>query len=151
MKSDPHTEKERVVIDTHEVFGVRATGYETQAKIYMPNFVGKSGKIYVGSMQGHPNEQEKRDGVEYPGGYVMTYDPRTGATESLGMPYKGEGVIDVMADEERGLIYVVTIMQQHWMLYDVKSKEYRELGPTLAMFGKTLLDAAGRGLALTED
>jgi len=151
VEFDPGTETQKIVIDTHKVCGLTDTGYAAQAKIHTRNFVGDSGKIYVGSMQGYPTEQDKRDDVKYPGGYLMTYDPRTGEAECLGMPYKGEGIIDVAADEARGLIYVVTVQQGLWMLYDVKSKEYRELGPKLANLATTLFDASGRAVAITRD
>ena len=36
---------------------------------------------------------------------------------------EGEGVIDVTADEARGLIYVITCEQQHWMLYDTRTRK----------------------------
>ena len=31
-------------------------------------------------------------------------------------------MIDVTADEARGLIYVITCEHQHWMLYDTKTE-----------------------------
>ena len=64
---------------------------------------------------------------------------------------EGQGVIDVTADEKRGLIYVVTCEEQHWMLYDMKTKRYRELGPILRDQPNTLIDAQGRGTAITAD
>ena len=36
---------------------------------------------------------------------------------------EGEGVIDVVADEARGLIYAITCEHQHWMLLDTKHPE----------------------------
>ena len=84
--------------------------------------------------------------------YVMVYDPATGKAENLGMPMpldakriaagkkEGEGVIDVTADEARGLIYVITCEEQHWMLYDGNTKKYRELGPILRDQPNTLID-----------
>ena len=54
----------------------------------------------------------------------MVYDPETNRAENLGLPYMGEGVIDVSADEVRGIIYVVTCEDPCWMRYDVKMKKY---------------------------
>ena len=118
-------------------------------KIHTRNFVGKSGKVYVGSKQGY--RADESDKSEYPGGYVMTYDPRTGATENLGMPFAGQGVADVVADEARDLLYVVTCEDQHWMLRDPGRKDYRELGPMLTPYAMTLIASDGCGYALTED
>ena len=146
VEFDPETEKQRVVIDTNDVCGLEATGYAAQAKIHTRNYVGTSGKIYVGSKQGYRSEG---DTSEYPGGYVMTYDPETDSAECLGMPYPGQGVIDVVADEKRGLLYVVTCEEQHWMVGDIKGESYRELGPILAPYATTLVDRKGRANAIT--
>jgi hypothetical protein len=169
VEFDPATEKMRIVLDTHKLVGQKETGYAAQAKLHTRNFVGPSGKIYVGSKQGYPSQAEKaaqKRGEKIPvyrGGYVMVYDPATDRAENLGMPMplddkllaagrtEGEGVIDVTADEERGLIYVITCEHQHWMLYDTKTRKYRELGPILRDQPNTIIDARGRGTAITAD
>jgi hypothetical protein len=148
VEFDPRTAKQRIVLDTNKTCGLSATGYAAQSKIHTRNFVAPSGKVYVGSKQGY---RPKDDTSEYPGGYVMVYDPRTGQSSNLGMPYKGEGVIDVAADERRGLLYVVTCETQHWMLSDLKGTKYRELGPLLTPYASTLVPADGRACALTAD
>jgi hypothetical protein len=86
----------------------------------------------------------------------MTYDPKTGATENLGMPYPKKGVIDVVADEKRGLLYIVTTANEtnkdrHWMLYDMKAKMYRELGPLMTAYATTLMDGKGNAHSITRD
>lgn len=171
VEFDPATEKMRIVLDVHKLVGLplTATGYAAQSKLHTRNFVGPSGKIYVGSKQGYPtaaeNEALKRGEKipTYQGGYVMTYDPATDVAENLGRPLplddkqiaagktEGQGVIDVTADEERGLIYVVTCEEQRWMLYDMQAKTFRELGPILRDQPNTLIDAQGRGTAITAD
>ena len=171
VEFDPKTEQMRVVLDVHKLVGLplTPTGYAAQAKLHTRNFVGPSGKIYVGSKQGYPSPAEKEALARgekiptYHGGYVMVYDPATSATENLGMPMpldelliaagkkEGQGVIDVTADESRGLIYVITCEEQHWMLYDRKTRKYRELGPILRDQPNTLIDAQGRGTAITAD
>ncbi len=169
VEFDPATEKMRIVLDTHKLVGQKTTGYAAQAKLHTRNFVGPSGKIYVGSKQGYLSVAERaaqKRGEKIPvyrGGYVMVYNPATDTSENLGMPMpldekrmaagktEGEGVIDVTADEERGLIYVITCEEQHWMLYNVKTKTYRELGPILRDQPNTLIDAQGRGRAITAD
>lgn len=171
VEFDPKTEAMRVVLDTHKLVGLplTPTGYAAQSKLHTRNHVGASGKIYVGSKQGYPNALEKkeleegRSIPEYLGGYVMTYDPQTGVSENLGMPMpltdqqraigkkEGEGVIDVTADESRGLVYVITCEEQHWVLYNMKEKTYRDLGVVLRDQPNTLIDAQGRGTAITAD
>lgn len=148
VEFDPATEQQQTVIDVHDLCGLTDEGYAAQAKIHTRNDVGQSGKIYVGSKQGY---REEGDESEYPGGYVMTYDPASEQGENLGMPYPAEGVIDTVADESRGLIYVVTCEEQHWMLYETATPAYTELGPLLTPYATTLIDGWGRANALTED
>ena len=66
------------------------------------------------------------------------------------MPFPGQGVIDIVADEVRGLGYVVSCEDQHWMLLDLKTKKSRELGPMLTPYASTLLDPQGRAHAVTK-
>jgi hypothetical protein len=169
VEFDPATEKMRIVLDTHKLVGLplTPTGYAAQSKIHTRNFVGPSGKIYVGSKQGYPTAREKATGqiATYRGGYVMTYDPAADKAVNLGMPMpledkrqpkgakEGEGVIDVVADESRGLIYVITCEHQHWMLLDTRHPEkgYRDLGPILRDQPNTLINKEGRATAITQD
>src|SRR5262245_59051215 len=171
VEFDPATEKMRIVLDTHKLVGLplEPTGYAAQSKLHTRNFVGPSGKIYVGSKQGYPTAAEHealKRGESIPvyrGGCVSVHDPATGTAENLGMPMplddsqiaqgkkEGQGVIDVTADESRGLIYVITCEEQHWMLYDAKKKTFRELGPILRDQPNTIIDANGRGTAITAD
>lgn len=171
VEFDPAAEQMRIVLDTHKLLGLplEPTGYAAQAKIHTRNSVGPSGRIYLGSKQGYPTPVERealKRGEKiavYKGGYVMSYDPATDTAKSLGMPMpltdqliaagrtEGQGVIDVAADEARGLVYVITCEEQRWLRYDVETREYRELGPILNGQPNTLIDAQGRATALTVD
>lgn len=148
VEFDPRTGKQRIVVDTHKTCGLDATGYAAQAKIHTRNFVGPSGKVYVGSKQGYA---VKGDTQTYPGGYVMTYDPRADRAENLGMPMAGQGINDVVADEVRAKLYVVTCEEQHWMLGTLAGKPWRELGPLLTPYAMTLVDSRGVASAITKD
>src|SRR5207247_268148 len=59
VEFDPNTERMRIVLDTHKLVGQKATGYAAQAKLHTRNFVGPSGKIYVGSKQGYLSQAER--------------------------------------------------------------------------------------------
>lgn len=148
VEFDPRTGRQRVVLDTNKTCGLTATGYAAQSKLHTRNFVGPSDKVYVGSKQGYP---VKGDESKYPGGYVMTYDPESGRAENLGMPFPGQGVIDVTADEGRGLLYVVTCEDQHWMLGRPAGAPWRELGPMLTPYAMTLVDSRGVASVVTKD
>ena len=149
VEFDPRTEKQRIVLDTHKVCAITATGYTAQAKIHTRNFVAPSGKIYVGSKQGY--RRGTNDTAEYPGGYVMVYDPKEDKAYNLGMPYKGLGVIDVVADEMRKLLYVVTCEDEYWMVGKIEGGHYHKVGPMLIDYATTLVDSNGNAHAITED
>ena len=102
VETDPKTDKPRIVIDTNNVCEIDPNGWNVaQSKIQTRNFVGPSGKIYLGSMgiprglaqrlgrtERHRLQDDKKieDQSTYPGGYVMTYDPKIGKYENLSMP-----------------------------------------------------------------
>lgn len=149
VEFDPVHFAQRIVIDAQKVCGLTNTGYAAQAKLHTRNYVGASGKIYVGSKQGY--RQGTNDLSEYGGGFVITYDPRTGRGENLGMPYPKQGVIDIVADESRSLLYAVTCEDQHWMLGSTTNTAWKELGPMLTGYATTLVDAHGKAHALTKN
>src|SRR6476661_4862399 len=154
VEFDPKTGKQRIVVDVNKVCGLATPEkptYASQSKIHTRNFVAPSGRIYVGSKQGY--RRGKDDTADYLGGFVMVYDPATGNAENLGMPFKGEGVNDVTADEKAGLVYVVTCEDHHWMILDLKTKKYREPDAKMRLtpYAQTLLDHKGRAVIVTRD
>jgi sugar lactone lactonase YvrE len=138
----------RMVVDVHRVIGMILRGFAAQAKIHTRNNVGASGKIYFGSKQGYPEKGENRS--DYPGGYVLVYDPKTDKTENYGIPIKHQGVISVMPDESRGVAYISTcddgrpIESSHFMILDLKKKTYRDLGDCQHSYAFIVLDHKGR-------
>ncbi|MEO6908647.1 MAG: hypothetical protein ABI210_12235 [Abditibacteriaceae bacterium] len=161
VEFDPQNETQRIVVDTNKVNGLTATGYAVQAKIHTRNFVAPSGKIYVGSQEGY--RTIPGDVSIFPGGYVMRFDPATGKTESLGQPFPqngntpGKGVIDVVADEARDILYVVTTKdlenkgKSYWFIGDIKTKTYRPMNLEVTNYATTLMDAQGRANVITAD
>ena len=147
VEFDPTWGRQRIVVDAHKACGLKAKGYAAQAKFHTRNYVGRSGKIYVGTKQGYA---EKGDKSKYPGGYLITFDPRSGVVENLGIPFPEQGIIDVVADEARKVVYVVTCEKQHWMRYDMATRKYRELGPLLTSYATTLVDKSGGASVLTD-
>ncbi len=139
----------QMVVDVHRVIMSMLRGFGAQAKIHTRNNVGQlSGKIYFGSKQGYPEKGEKL--TDYPGGYVLAYDPKTGQTENFGLPQKHFGIISVTPDEERGLCYISTcddgrpIEKSHFMVLDLKTKKYRDLGDCGIHYAFIVVDNQGR-------
>jgi len=148
VEFDPSSGTQRIVIDTNKLCGTTGAGDAAQSKIHTKLYVAPSGMIYCGSMPGH--HLGPGNGSGYPGGFVMRYDPKTEKAECLGMPMKDDGVIDVIADEGRGLLYVCTIGENHWLVGSIKDKTYRDLGVKVASFAATLVDKQGRAHTLTD-
>jgi hypothetical protein len=151
VEFDPKTEKMKMVMDVHQVIGSTATGFAAQAKLHTRNNVGTvTGKIYVGSKQGYPEKGESRDA--YPGGYVLIHDPKTGKNEHFGIAKAKHGIISVMPDEENDLAYVSTcsddrpIDHTHFMVLDLKTKQYTDLGDMEHSYAFVVLDDRHRAL-----
>lgn len=148
LEFDPATGKTTMVMDVHKIVGSTATGFAAQAKIHTRNNVGASGKIYVGTKQGYPENGESRD--LYPGGYVLTYDPATGKSEHFGIAKPKHGIISVTPDESRHRVYLSTcsddrpIDHTHFMVLDTKTKRYRDLGDLEVTYAFIVLDHKGR-------
>ncbi|MBI2806409.1 MAG: SMP-30/gluconolactonase/LRE family protein [Planctomycetes bacterium] len=149
VEFNPLNNAMQMVVDVHRVIMSMLRGFAAQAKIHTRNNVGQlTGKIYIGSKQGYPEKGEKLS--DYPGGYVLAYDPKTGKTENFGMPQKHFGVISVTPDEERGLCYISTcddgrpIEKSHFMVLDLKTKKYRDLGDTGHSYAFIVVDNQGR-------
>lgn len=152
VEFNPRTETQRVVIDVMSLCGLTGTDFVAQAKIHTRNSVGPSGRIYVGSKQGI---QGANNWQVYPGGYLMSYDPVSGTATNYGMPMAHEGIIDVVADESRNLIYIVTCVDdsahaiQRWMTYNMQTHVFAEIGPLGFSYATTLVDIQGRANLLT--
>jgi len=106
VEFDPVAEKMKVVTDAHKAIGKDLRGFGAQAKIHTRNNVGASGKIYFGTKQGYPDKTEKRE--DYPGGYPMVYDPKSGETKVYPIPVPHEGINGITPDESRGVAYIST-------------------------------------------
>ncbi len=144
IEFDPKAEKSAMILDVMKSIGSDAKGFAAQAKLHTRNNVGASGKIYVGSKQGYPEKDETRD--LYKGGYTITYDPNNSKSEHFGIAKEGHGIISVMPDEEMGLAYISTcsdsrpIDHTHFMVLDLKTKKYTDLGDCEHAYAFIVLD-----------
>jgi hypothetical protein len=150
VEFDPNAEKMRVVVDAMEEIGSDATGFAAQAKIHTRNNVGRSGKIYFATKQGYPGKGEDRD--DYPGGYPMVYDPKTGTTRVYDIPVPHQGIISIIPDESRGIAYVSTCSDERpldgtrFLVLDLETGDYTDLGDMHHMYAFIRFDQRGRAL-----
>lgn len=148
LEYDPVKNNTKMVMDVMKVIDSQVTGFAAQSKLHTRNNVGMSGKIYVGSKQGYPEKGESRD--SYLGGYVLTFDPKTGKNEHFGIAKAKHGIISVIPDESRGVAYVSTcsddrpLEHSHFMILDLKTKKYTDLGDMEHLYAFIVLDHQGR-------
>jgi len=151
VEFDPKTGTFKIVVDCHKAIGRDLKGFGSQAKIHTRNNVGRlTGKIYFGTKQGYPVKGEKWQ--DYPGGYPMVYDPRTGETKVYDIPVKHQGINSIMPDESRGVAYISTCSDGRpgpgensiFLVLDLKTGKYRELIDTRHIYGFIVLDHRGR-------
>ena len=148
LEYDPKTDRTKMAVDAQKIIGTNAKGFAAQAKFHTRNNVGASGKIYVGTKQGYPENGESRD--LYPGGYAMSYDPATGKAEHFGIAWPKHGIISIAPDESRGVAYISTcsddrpIDHTHFMVLDLKKKTYTDLGDMEHPYAFIVVDYKGR-------
>jgi sugar lactone lactonase YvrE len=148
VEFDPATKQMRVVMDAHKEIGTTATGFAAQAKLHTRNNVGESGRIYVATKQGYPQEGEQR--TDYPGGYPLVYDPATGTTRVYPIPVPHQGIISITPDESRNVAYISTcsderpVESSHFMVLDLDKGTYRDLLDCRHMYAFIVLDAKRR-------
>lgn len=146
VEFDPAAKKMNIVVDAHKAIGKDLKGFGSQSKIHTRNNTGKSGLIYFGTKQGYPNKDEKRE--DYPGGYPMTYDPKTGKTKVYAIPVPHEGINSITPDEEMGVAYISTCAdgrpgpgeRSHFLVLDLKTEKYKNLIDTKHIYGFICID-----------
>lgn len=132
---DPQTRKIRVVGDLTEVCGEAGKKSVVQGKSHV-NFVEAKGKLYFST---HAGYYSIIDGMEkmglppegwtaYPGGHLLSYDLATEKFEDFGIPVKGEGVLAMSMDTQRGRIYGISWPKGHFFRYDLATKETKDFG-----------------------
>lgn len=150
VEFDPKNKAMKAVVDCHKAIGKDLKGFGSQAKIHTRNNVGASGKIYFGTKQGYPNATEKRE--DYPGGYPMVYDPKTGETKVYPIPVPHHGINSITPDESRGVAYLSTCSDHRpgpgenaiFLILDLKTGNYRQLMDTEHFYGFIVVDYLGR-------
>jgi hypothetical protein len=150
VEFDPKTKQMKAVVDCHKAIGKDLRGFGAQSKIHTRNNVGASGKIYFGTKQGYPDKTEKRE--DYPGGYPMVYDPKTGETKVYPIPVPHQGINSITPDEARGVAYISTCADHRpgpgenavFLILDLATGKYRELMDTEHFYGFIVVDYLGR-------
>lgn len=133
---DPATDKIEHVGDVTEACGEKGAKTIVQGKSHVP-FVERAGKLYFAT---HVGWYSIIDGMEkigippqgwkpYPGGHFLAYDMATKKFEDLGVAPRGEGILTMTMDTQRGRLYGLTWPGGNFLRYDLAKKELKDLGP----------------------
>lgn len=133
---DPKTDKIEHVGDVTEACGEKGSKTVVQGKSHV-TFVERAGKLYFAT---HVGWYSIIDGMEkigippegwkpYPGGHFLAYDLATKKFEDLGKAPRGEGILTMTMDTQRGRLYGLTWPAGHFLRYDLAKKELKDLGP----------------------
>jgi hypothetical protein len=133
---DPATDKIEHVGDITEACGEKGGKTIVQGKSHV-TFVEREGKLYFAT---HVGWYSIIDGMEkigippqgwkpYPGGHFLAYDMTTKKFEDLATAPRGEGILTMTMDVQRGRIYGLTWPGGSFLRYDLAKKELKDLGP----------------------
>ena len=134
---DPRKDEIDFLADLTELCGESMAKAIPQGKSHV-DFYEYNSKLYFST---HIGFYEMIDGIErlpeqppqgyflYPGGHILSYDLHSGKFEDLAKVGKGEGIITMTMDKERGHIYGLTWPSGNFIHYDVNKKELSNLGP----------------------
>ena len=137
---DPATDKIEHLGDLTEASGEKGLKSIPQGKSHV-NFVESDGKLYFST---HVDWYSVQSGLElmappppgykpYPGGHFLAYDMASGKFENLAKAPKGQGIISMNMDTQRGRLYGLTWPSGYFLRYDLKSGELKNLGPLYRM------------------
>ena len=80
---------------------------------------GNDHKIYFATYWGAELKDAARN--DFKGAALISYDPRTGTAEYLGLPCKGEVFRAAALDSERMLLYLIALPSRSLLCYDIAS------------------------------
>ncbi len=133
---DPKTDKIEHIGDVTEACGEKGAKTVVQGKSHV-TFQERDGKLYFAT---HVGWYSIIDGMEkigippegwkpYPGGHFLAYDMKSKKFEDLGKAPRGEGILTMTMDTQRGRLYGLTWPAGHFLRYDLAKKELKDLGP----------------------
>lgn len=139
---EPATEKIRHLGDLTDACGEKDKKTIVQGKSHV-SFVECKGKLYFAT---HTGFYAIIDGMEkmgpppagssykpYPGGHLLAYDMASGKFESLAIEPRGEGILTMNMDVQRGRLYALTWPTGFFLYHDLGTGITRDLGPTSRM------------------
>jgi len=125
---DPASEAMTMIAELDAPLGEDAKKEISQGKVHVP-FFEHEGKLYFAThtsfYQGGLPGYDAGDKPLYTGGRFMSYDMRTGAFESLAQIIPNDGIITMIMDREKEVLYGLSWPSALLVSYDLESKELR--------------------------
>jgi len=138
LRYHPETEELEYMIDCGPALGEPPdNGHATQSKIHYCLLPGEDGKLYCATHASGPPWGDPvwspwicwDDPVKlFPGSYIFIYDPQTNEIENLGIGPRKEGSRAMAFDEKRQKLYGITWPRNHFYVFDLRKREYRDIG-----------------------
>jgi hypothetical protein len=103
--------------------------FQWQGKVHSKIIADSDGAIFFSTDGGDMRQLDFMNGPHgYAGGYFMKWDPATENLTNLGMGLQFESLKDMDIDPGTGILYAVTFPQAHFIVYDTKTNNLRDLG-----------------------
>lgn len=148
VRFNPRTKQWEDIIDAHKVTREQGKGLDSQSKFHAKILIDTDGTVWAATKQGNENFLERPEFGEnstgYPGGHLFSFNPRTKTVIDHGILRKQEGIMGGSIDKKRGRIYYWSDPKQHFLIYDIKTGQLRDLGPTGGYPRYTVIDSKGR-------
>ena len=133
---DPASDKIEHLGDLTEACGEKGLKTIAQGKSHV-NFIEHNNKLYFATHLGYYTiiDGMEKIGVPppgykpYPGGHFLFYDMTTKKFQDLVKEPRGEGILTMNMDTQRGRIYGITWPTGYFIRYDLNTEELRDLGP----------------------
>jgi hypothetical protein len=103
--------------------------FQWQGKVHSKIIADADGSVYFSTDGGDMRMLDFMNGPHgYAGGYFMKWDPAEKRLTNLGMGLQYESLKDIDIDPGTGILYAVTFPQVHFIVYDAKANNLRDLG-----------------------
>jgi hypothetical protein len=103
--------------------------FQWQGKVHTQIVEGPLGEMYFATDGGESREEYLMEHPHgYGGGFFMKWDPAQNRLTNLGTALQYESIKDLAVDRETGRIAAVSYPQVHFLTYDPKTNQLRDLG-----------------------
>jgi hypothetical protein len=103
--------------------------YQWQGKVHSQIVEGPEGAMYFTTDGGESREEYLMEHPHgYGGGFFMKWDPASERLTNLGVGLQYESIKDLAVDQATGQICAVSYPQVHFLVYDPRNNDMRDLG-----------------------